>query len=66
MTDNHELLPCPFCGGSARLISGEGFADSCVACNDCGACTDDMTDDETVVTHWNTRKQTDPAEPGNL
>jgi Lar family restriction alleviation protein len=51
-----SLRPCPFCGGSARLISdgGSGIG-SCVACNKCHISTDDLDDDAAAAKLWNTR-----------
>jgi Lar family restriction alleviation protein len=65
-----ELLPCPFCGGEARLITGQhNFVDAQVSCLDCHASGPDFDHDpaigafcddtETAATaHWNTRSIT--------
>lgn len=59
-----DLLPCPFCGGDARLISdgGSGIG-STVACNHCHICGHDydksnssgLDFDTAAVKAWNTR-----------
>lgn len=60
-----ELLPCPFCGGTARLSVAYGAR---VFCGDCGCGTEAKTDPafwtdedynaiETVIKAWNTRPQ---------
>lgn len=63
MTDVKELLPCPFCGGSAFQdeVGGDPEADSNVggkfiACRKCGATTALYFDRaENLVPAWNRR-----------
>ena len=53
-----ELKPCPFCGGKARLLAGNGVR---VLCTKCGATTWTATDSERggtsavedVIKAWN-------------
>jgi hypothetical protein len=67
-----ELLPCPFCGGKAEIITLEGETDNpsigaqCVQCTNskCGAASGlvfPLMDDVTDMLHerWNTRTTTD-------
>ena len=48
-----ELLPCPFCGGGARIISGPPGCHY-ARCDGCGVCTDDGGI-ERAVAAWNRR-----------
>lgn len=49
-----SLKPCPFCGGEARLYSGED--DFAVEHNGCDACFDAVFNDAaSAITAWNTR-----------
>lgn len=72
MTPN--LLPCPFCGGEARLdqrqtqsLWNSGDATfSHVACDDCGIQGNDFCDDpsgDEAIEWWNTRANSAPANP---
>jgi len=61
-----ELLPCPFCGGEAKLHYHKGFNTASVSCQDynCWVRIDvkrGMYVKDDVITRWNTR--TPPAEP---
>ena len=56
-----ELLPCPFCGGSAKFIS---FVDACshrpaclVRCNDCGALTKDFVAEDSTFLYKDEAKK---------
>lgn len=59
-----ELKPCPFCGGKARLLVGDGVR---VICSKCYAGTMILTDNmeyesnavETVIEKWNRRANDD-------
>ena len=53
-----KLLPCPFCGGEAKLYSGIGYA--VVGCKkeDCqgSACCYKYNSKKEAIEQWNTRK----------
>lgn len=60
--DRAELLPCPFCGGKAKVVGHQCAEDACTAyveCTDCGAKTDYFEDAYTprpeAIAAWNTR-----------
>lgn len=58
-----ELLPCPFCGGKARIesqVSMYDFGDCRISCDDCMARSDIFTDEDgdrvaVAIEHWNLR-----------
>jgi Lar family restriction alleviation protein len=53
-TPASEPLPCPFCGGSARIAyKGDHF----VTCQGCKAFGPDADSDETAIKLWNRRSQ---------
>jgi len=55
MSDMPELLPCPFCGGKAKLyLSCFGGPDMAVECVDCGMGTHNGDRDEETA-QWNRR-----------
>lgn len=53
MTDNKPLLPCPFCGGEPKVISG-GPGCAYISCTSCPAETGDGSLPR-IVAAWNTR-----------
>lgn len=57
MSEN-KLLPCPFCGGEARLESNGQYAVvGCVNSNCQGyACCYKYNSKKEAIEHWNTRK----------
>lgn len=54
-----ELLPCPFCGGTAEIIDieeGENAGGSCVSCTRCLASSNvEFEFKENYVSNWNRR-----------
>ena len=50
---NDELLPCPFCGGEARIITAAG--ESWVLCDECKATTEAHTSRQIAIAAWNRR-----------
>ncbi len=54
-----ELLPCPFCGGSAERIDiddGENAGGSCISCTRCQASSNlEFGYKENFVSNWNRR-----------
>ena len=53
-----DLLPCPFCGGEARLEHNMTMADYWVRCAFCGAMPNGADTDQTeaeAIAVWNTR-----------
>lgn len=62
MTKEQELLPCPFCGGEARLWSGDwAITDHGVVCIKCEVTVDpchiegSYTSVDRAIKAWNTR-----------
>lgn len=58
-----KLLPCPFCGGEAKIChvhiaSGWHWE---VICQECGCCTDGYGKDWRAIAAWNRRVQPDNA-----
>lgn len=51
-----ELLPCPFCGGEAKLISS---VESWVECSFCGINTKCCACDSGAIEKWNRRMKND-------
>lgn len=56
------LLPCPFCGGKAKLLDHRKYKDMdeiLVECQECGATTEPSTgpysDPDTAAARWNRR-----------
>ena len=47
-----ELLPCPFCGGEAKLVSS---VESWVECKSCGATSQFCACDSGTIEKWNKR-----------
>ena len=55
-TSTVQLLPCPFCGGEARLKEyTEPIKISWIKCNDCGVESLPFDTIEKAITAWNTR-----------
>ena len=50
---NTSLIPCPFCGGEARLVEESGVAFGW--CPMCNVSTRPSTDERVAVERWNTR-----------
>lgn len=59
MTDKVTLLPCPFCGGAAKLTDHEDcdVGGRWVVCTPCGAARWGDQPDEAIAA-WNTRTNT--------
>ena len=59
--ENRYLLPCPFCGGDAELVSkphipnGTDWTPRCRNTSCCGRLTKKYTDKDTAITFWNRR-----------
>lgn len=60
--ENVKLLPCPFCGGDARLINFYGLY--MVDCETCRIATDTYHEKEDAIKTWNTRANTIPVGNG--
>lgn len=60
-TENEELLSCPFCGGTAILLSEKkkgsmfGLSDYAVVCRDCKISTRKAIDEYEALKIWNKR-----------
>lgn len=54
--ENPELLPCPLCGGDARLHDG-GLDGWLVICRKCLLMTDGEEFADQAIAAWNTRHQ---------
>lgn len=57
MTATEELLPCPFCGGEAHIITAVG--ESWVLCDKCKATTEAHTSRQFAIAAWNRRANHD-------
>lgn len=49
-----ELLPCPFCGGEAKLVERR-HAEAYVLCVKCGAVSDECSRAMSAIAAWNRR-----------
>lgn len=58
MASDIKLLPCPFCGGEARLINGIPKINY-IKCKRCQTMTSSSEVIEYVIELWNTRKPMD-------
>ena len=53
----NKLLPCPFCGGEAKLIENNHYTDiHSVICKNCYIESDRYCTQEKAIRAWNTRK----------
>lgn len=59
MTATDELLPCPFCGGEAHIITAVG--ESWVLCEKCRATTEMHASKQLAIAAWNRRAK--PSQP---
>jgi Restriction alleviation protein Lar len=59
-----ELLPCPFCGGHASLVS-PAMGRPYVCCDD-NFCTGPKPSADQAIAAWNTRAPLSPAVLGEL
>ena len=48
-----ELLPCPFCGGEARL--SQPIPEQCGMCRECGTIGPMARDADAAIAAWNRR-----------
>jgi len=57
MKDENGLLPCPFCGGKAKVISGTDHVTTYwyVLCLHCTTSQTSSKDYDKVIKKWNTR-----------
>ena len=56
-----ELLPCPFCGGEAEILTAESMHGgylSGIMCNDCRSRGDVYDTEAEAIEAWNTRAET--------
>ena len=67
---DEKLLPCPFCGGEARVIE-ETRDDNCfrmdgyaVRCEKCDVSTDLYVESDVAISVWNRRAQPDVVRCG--
>lgn len=64
--EQRALLPCPFCGGEARRMKGDGveFDINVIGCTGCNTNVSGLEDTpESAAAAWNTRALTQ-AQPG--
>lgn len=54
-----KLLPCPFCGGEAKVKVSWRNEDTYVECRNCYSRTDGFGLEECAIEQWNTRKPID-------
>lgn len=55
MTDTPDLLPCPFCGGEAKIFRIDGHALFCAYCVDCDTNGGHYFTEEDAIAAWNRR-----------
>lgn len=68
MSDRIELLPCPFCGGEARMMTTSGYDAGPafrVECSNWGACpvepkTVEYNGEAYAASRWNERYEPEP------
>ena len=69
MTEPDALLPCPFCGGPARLIHDtesdyRAFHSYQVECDQCDADSAGSADRDKAIAAWNRRATLSEPTPG--
>lgn len=55
-----DLLPCPFCGGSGRVLRHHRYAVT-IHCRDCECDGPDMGTEDEAIAAWNRRASPSPA-----
>lgn len=54
-----ELKPCPFCGGSAKLVNKIYEYKYYIYCTRCGVMTANFDSNNSAIGAWNRRKNDD-------
>lgn len=66
---SNELLPCPFCGGEAEILTAESMNGGYlfgIMCNDCRSRGDVYDTEAEAVDAWNTRAERTCKEYGSV
>lgn len=59
-----KLLPCPFCGGEAKVIENNCYTDiHSVMCKNCFSESDRYHTQDEAIEAWNTRKPMQEVDP---